>query len=247
MENYNENNVVEIGGKISSEIEISHELFEEKFYKFTIDTKRLSDLADEIPIIVSERLVDLSTFEKGEHVCIKGQFRSYNQVLNGKSKLVLSIFAKEIVKASIQDDILTLNEASFIGYICKNPIYRKTPLGREIADVLVAVNRSYKKSDYIPCILWGRNAKFCETLGVGSKVKLSGRIQSRKYEKKLEDGTILPKVAYELSVSKFSVNRDNEQKQQIIDSDEKVEQNLEENIDNNIDLNIEKSSKEELI
>lgn len=207
MENYNENNVVEIGGKIISELEISHELFEEKFYKFYIETKRLSDLKDDIPVIISERLIDVSTLKKGEIVRIQGQFRSYNQQTEGRSKLVLSIFVKEI---NLEEDesILTLNDATFIGYICKKPIYRKTPLGREIADVLVAVNRSYKKSDYIPCILWGRNAKFCETLEVGTQVRLTGRVQSRKYEKKLQDGTVIPKVAYELSVSKFSVHKE---------------------------------------
>ncbi len=123
---------------------------------------------------------------------------------NMKSKLVLSVFAKQI-EISNDETLSTLNNATFCGYICKQPIYRKTPLGREISDILVAVNRSYKKSDYIPCILWGRNAKFCENIKIGENVKLSGRIQSRKYEKKYADGTVEEKVAYELSVSKFSL------------------------------------------
>lgn len=209
MENFNENNMIEIGGAIVSGIELSHELFEEKFYKFVIETKRLSDLADEIPVIISERLIDLENLKIGKLVHINGQFRSYNQQNDGKSKLVLSIFVKDI--EIVEDEsILTLNEASFSGYICKAPIYRKTPLGREIADALVAVNRSYKKSDYIPCILWGRNAKFCEKIDVGTMVKLTGRIQSRKYEKKFEDGTSISKVAYEVSVAKFSITKDEE-------------------------------------
>lgn len=204
MENYNENNNIKIGGMVVSEPEFSHELYEEKFYRFYIETKRLSNYTDKLPVIVSERLVQIDALKNGDLLEIVGQFRSYNQLIDNRSKLVLSIFAKEVEKVD-NEDILTLNEATFIGYICKNPIYRKTPLGREIADVLIAVNRSYKKSDYIPCILWGRNAKFCETLSVGSMVKLTGRIQSRNYEKKLEDGTVIPKVAYEVSISKFSI------------------------------------------
>lgn len=209
MENYSDNNSILIGGVVVSEPEFSHEVFEEKFYSFNLETKRLSDYNDVLPVIISERLIDIKSIKNGLLVKIKGQFRSYNKLVDNKSKLVLSIFAKEI--EVIEDEsVITLNEANFIGYICKNPIYRKTPLGREIADVLVAVNRSYKKSDYIPCILWGRNAKFCETLSVGSRVKLTGRIQSRKYEKKLEDGTVLSKVAYEVSISKFAIDKDEE-------------------------------------
>lgn len=204
MENYNENNNIQIGGKIVKEPVFSHEVFEEKFYKFYLETKRLSQSYDELPIIVSERLIDINELKEGTLIKVEGQFRSYNQLNNGKSKLVLSIFAKEIIKSD-DEKIITLNDATFVGYICKNPIYRKTPLGREIADVLIAVNRSYKKSDYIPCILWGRNAKFCETLNVGAMVKLNGRIQSRKYEKKNENGEAIPMVAYEVSIAKFSV------------------------------------------
>lgn len=209
MENYSDNNSILIGGVVVSEPEFSHEVFEEKFYSFNLETKRLSDYNDVLPVIISERLIDIKSIKNGLLVKIKGQFRSYNKLVDNKSKLVLSIFAKEIEVVE-GESVITLNEANFIGYICKNPIYRKTPLGREIADVLVAVNRSYKKSDYIPCILWGRNAKFCETLNVGSRVKLTGRIQSRKYEKKLEDGTVLSKVAYEVSISKFAIDKDEE-------------------------------------
>lgn len=205
MENELENNTVEIGGRLASEIELSHEVFDEKFYKFYIETNRLSDFSDKLPIIISERIINLNDLNKGDILHISGQFRSYNEPTEtGKSRLVLSIFTKKIEKVE-DESILTLNDATFTGYICKAPIYRKTPLGREIADLLVAVNRTYKKSDYIPCILWGRNAKYCENLEVGTMVKLNGRIQSRKYEKKQADGSIKEKIAYELSVSKFSV------------------------------------------
>ena len=210
METFNENNIVEIGGKIISEPEFSHELFEEKFYKLNIETKRLSNSEDILPIIISERLIDMTELKVGILVHIKGQFRSYNKQEEIKSKLVLSIFVKEI-EIVTDENIITLNDTSLIGYICKQPIYRKTPLGREIADVLIAVNRSYKKSDYIPCILWGRNAKFCEKMAVGTLVKLSGRIQSRVYEKKLSDETVIQKVAYEVSVAKFSVYKEKEE------------------------------------
>lgn len=221
MENYNENNSIQIGGRVAKEPVFSHEIFEEKFYKFYLETKRLSDSYDELPVIISERLININELKNGILLKIEGQFRSYNQLNNGRSKLVLSIFAKEINLCD-DENIITLNDATFIGYICKNPIYRKTPLGREIADVLIAVNRSYKKSDYIPCILWGRNAKFCETLSVGSRVKLNGRIQSRKYEKKTENGDVIPMTAYEVSISKFSVAKSQ--------SEEKNNENLQESI-----------------
>lgn len=205
MENELENNIVKIGGRLASAIEFSHEVYDEKFYKFYIETNRLSNYSDKLPVIISERIIDLDSLNVGDLIHITGQFRSYNEpISNGKSKLVLTIFTKEIEKID-DESMITLNDATFIGYICKPPIYRKTPLGREITDLLIAVNRTYKKSDYIPCILWGRNAKFCENIETGAMVKLSGRIQSRKYEKKQADGTVEEKVAYELSVSKFSV------------------------------------------
>lgn len=203
MENYLENNNVIIGGIIVEEPEYSHEVFEEKFYRFAIKTKRLSNYDDIIPIIISERIINLDEIKIDKKVKIEGQFRSYNMQTDNKNKLVLSVFVKSI-EFNDEDYVSTLNEANLIGYICKAPVYRKTPLGREITDVLIAVNRTYKKSDYIPCILWGRNAKFCESLEVGTPVKLSGRIQSRTYEKKLDNGEAIKKVAYEISVSKFA-------------------------------------------
>jgi primosomal replication protein N len=208
MENMSENNSVELAGEISIAPELNHEAYEEKFYKFFIKIKRFSELFDEIPIIVSERLIDVNTLKIGEIAHVKGQCRSYNQMDDGKSRLILSVFAKEIEKTEDRS-LISLNLVTFIGYICKKPICRKTPLGRDIADVLIAVNRTYKKSDYIPTILWGRNAKFCETLDIGAQVKLSGRIQSRPYEKKLDDETIIQKVAYELSASKLAIYKVN--------------------------------------
>ena len=203
MDNYMDNNNVEIGGEIIEEPKFSHEIYDEKFYKFLIKTKRLSSYEDILPVIISERLVNLEDIKIGKVVKIYGQFRSHNLQTETKNILVLSIFVKEI-EFTDDKNVLTLNDANFIGYICKEPVYRKTPLGREIADVLIAINRTYKKSDYIPCILWGRNAKFCETLKVGDLVKLNGRIQSRTYEKKIDNGEIIKKTAYEVSISKFA-------------------------------------------
>lgn len=212
MENYNENNTIELGGTVVSAPELSHEIYEEKFYKFSVETKRLSSMSDILPIIVSERLINVEEIKVGKMLHIVGQVRSYNKQVGEKSKLVLSVFAKEIEETE-DESILTLNDANFNGYLCKAPIYRKTPLGREISDVLVAVNRSYKKSDYIPCILWGRNAKFSEKLAVGTNVRISGRIQSRKYEKVQEDGTTKEMTAYELSASKFSIVKEEEREE----------------------------------
>lgn len=209
MESYIDNNIVKIGGRVTSQLEFSHEIYEEKFYKFYIETKRMSEYSDKLPIIISERIMNIEEIKIGDIIVVEGQFRSYNQMIDGRSKLVLSIFAKEFEKTE-DERVLTLNDATFIGYICKKPIYRKTPLGREIADVLLAVNRTYKKSDYIPCILWGRNAKYCEQVEIGDMIKLNGRIQSRNYEKKQEDGTTISKVAYEVSVSRLSIKRKKE-------------------------------------
>lgn len=209
MDNYIDNNIVKVGGKVVSELEFSHEIYEEKFYRFYIETKRMSEYSDKLPIIISERIINIEEIKVGNIIVVEGQLRSYNQMIDGRSKLVLSIFAKDFEKTE-DERVLTLNDATFIGYICKKPVYRKTPLGREIADVLLAVNRTYKKSDYIPCILWGRNAKYCEQVEIGDMIKLNGRIQSRNYEKKQEDGTTISKIAYEVSVSRLSIKRKKE-------------------------------------
>lgn len=212
METFSENNNVKLGGIVASSLELSHEIYGEKFYKFFMEIDRLSGIKDKIPVIISERLIDVNNFEIGKLVLLTGQYRSYNQVMeNGKSKLILSVFVKEIETEELDEKIKTVNELVLIGCICKPPIYRKTPLGRDIADVLVAVNRAYNKSDYIPCILWGRNAKFCQGLGIGTNVRLEGRIQAREYEKKYEDGTSETRVAYEVSVSKFEEFKAEEQ------------------------------------
>lgn len=209
--NYSENNQLVLVGKVTSDKRFSHEIYGEKFYIFDLSVPRLSGNADIIPITISERLLIEESLDVGKNVIIEGQFRSYNSYENERNKLVLTVFAKEIKFASEEDEEFkpskenVSNEVTLTGYICKKPIYRKTPFGREIADLLLAVNRAYNKSDYIPCIAWGRNARFCENVPVGTEVRIVGRVQSRQYEKKYEDGTSEVKVAYEVSIASLEV------------------------------------------
>ena len=222
--NYLENNYLTLVGKVTSEKKFSHEIYGERFYSFDLSTPRLSGNADIIPVTVSERLINDDMMTIGTKLLIKGQFRSYNSYENEKNRLILTVFAKDIQKLEgpneeenaaeeaselAKKDTIT-NEVVLVGYICKKPIYRQTPFGREIADILLAVNRAYNKSDYIPSIAWGRNARFCQNLEVGTEVKIVGRIQSRNYEKKYEDGTVVKKVAYEVSVGSLEVVKEND-------------------------------------
>lgn len=204
-----ENNQVTISGEIISGFEFDHELFGEKFYITKIATKRHSGTKDILPVMVSDRLFDVKAEWIGQFVKISGQFRSYNKH-EEKSRLILSVFAREIETLSEDDSEILDNENEIFldGYICKEPIYRKTPLDREIADMLIAVNRPYRKSDYIPCVAWGRNARFADGLEVGTRLKIWGRIQSREYEKKVSDNEYETRVAYEMSISKMEVADD---------------------------------------
>ena len=212
--NYLENNYLTLVGKVTGEKRFSHEIYGESFYVFNLEIPRLSGNSDIIPITVSERLIKEDTLQEGKKLLVKGQFRSYNSYENEKNRLILTVFAKDIMEVEdvvedeenemVKKDTIT-NEVILIGYICKKPIYRQTPFGREISDILLAVNRAYNKSDYIPCIAWGRNARFCQNLEVGSQVKIVGRVQSRMYEKKHEDGTVENRVAYEVSVGSLEV------------------------------------------
>ncbi len=206
--NYSENNHLVLIGKIVSEKNYSHEIYGEKFYVFSLEVVRLSSTTDIIPITISERLLTNVDISIGREVKVEGQFRSYNSYENERNRLILTVFAKEIeefVHNESEDKELVTNEVELVGYICKKPIYRQTPFGREIADVLLAVNRAYNKSDYIPCIAWGRNARFCQNMEIGAEVKITGRVQSRSYEKKHEDGTTETRVAYEVSIASMEV------------------------------------------
>lgn len=195
-------NVVNLKGELEDKLELSHEIFGEKFYSTKIKIHRLSNSYDVLPMTISERLLQDIDFEKDRMVSVNGQLRSYNKNVDNKNKLVLTVFVREI-KAITDVDTKDPNSIFLDGYICKIPIYRKTPLGREITDLLVAINRPYNKSDYIPSIVWGRNAKFAKTLKVGDRIQMWGRVQSRVYDKKLESGSSVKRVAYEVSVSKI--------------------------------------------
>jgi len=203
-----DNNQATLSGKIISPFRFSHEVFGEGFYLFDLSVGRLSDSYDIIPVMASERLLDIHTDQIGKYAEINGQFRSYNYHTENKNRLLLSVFAREVTLSDEEPASLKPNSIFLDGYVCKKPVYRKTPLGREIADVLLAVNRPYGKSDYIPCICWGRNARFADSFSVGGHVQLWGRIQSREYQKKLSDTETEQRIAYEVSVSKLDYLED---------------------------------------
>jgi len=209
--NYSQNNSLILVGKVTSEKEFSHEIYGESFYSFNLEIPRLSGTADIIPITISERLITNFDLKIGKEVVVEGQFRSYNTYENTKSRLILTVFVKEIKEKNDEEEIKVPNEVQLVGHVCRKPIYRKTPFGREISDILLAVNRAYNKSDYIPCIAWGRNARFCADMETGTEIKIVGRVQSRAYEKKHEDGTVENKTAYEVSVSSLElINKEEE-------------------------------------
>lgn len=210
MNRFLENNQVAISGEIASDFSYSHELYGEKFYMVDVKVKRLSDNYDTIPLMVSDRLVDTSNTCVGLKVKVTGQFRSYNKHEERKNRLVLSVFVTDVEFLNELDESDHENQIYLDGYICKEPIYRKTPLGREIADLLVAVNRPYGKSDYIPCICWGRNARYAGNFNTGDHIAINGRIQSREYVKSINGDESVTKVAYEVSVSKLEVLEDEE-------------------------------------
>lgn len=208
MENYVfENNKVTLVGEVVTDFSFNHEVFGEGFYLFELAVRRTSGYVDYIPVMVSERLLDIRNDIRGSFVCVKGQFRSFNKHEETRSKLVLTVFAREIEPLE-NNDYEEVNHVIIDGYVCKEPVYRKTPFGREITDLLLAVNRGYGKSDYIPCVLWGRNAKYGATFEVGTEVKVDGRLQSRNYTKVISETESEERVAYEISVGKIEVQED---------------------------------------
>lgn len=203
VEHILENNEVVLIGKVVSDIKFSHKVYGEGFYTFELEVPRLSSSADILPVTISERILPSIGNIQGKVLEVLGQFRSYNQYEEGKNRLVLTVFILEVKEVSEQELAKNKNYIFLNGYVCKEPIYRTTPFGREITDLLLAVNRSYHKSDYIPCITWGRNARFAQNLAVGEHIQVWGRIQSRVYQKKLETGESVAKIAYEISISKM--------------------------------------------
>ena len=201
MNSAEKNNRVYLNGEIVSEAAFSHEVYGEGFYEMSVLVKRLSGQADILPVTISERLIQDKQLGIGSEISAIGQFRSYNKLVDGKSKLMLTVFVRELLEGEAQKNP---NSIVLSGYICKQPVYRTTPFNREIADLLVAVNRSYNKSDYSPCIAWGRNARFVKNLAVGERIALSGRIQSREYQKKFSETDVRILTAYEVSISKLA-------------------------------------------
>ncbi len=199
--NAEKNNKVCVTGEIVSDATFSHEIYGEGFYELFVKVMRLSGQADVLPVTISERLIRGNDLKKGSRISALGQFRSYNKLENGRSRLMLTVFVRELVE---ETPARNPNSIVLSGYICKPPVYRTTPFNREIADLLIAVNRAYNKSDYIPCIAWGRNARFVQNLRVGDRVALSGRIQSREYQKRLSETEAVTMTAYEVSVSKLA-------------------------------------------
>ena len=195
-------NTIHLRGQITQNLEFGHELFGEQFYVTTLRVPRLSGAEDFLPITLSERLLIDEPLTAGSMLCLEGQLRSYNKVIEGSGRLLITAFAQRILNCD--EDTENPNRVQLTGALCKPPSYRTTPFGREIADLMLAVNRSYGKSDYIPCIAWGRTARYASNLKTGDKVQLVGRFQSRAYLKQMPDGTLLNKVAYEVSISRLS-------------------------------------------
>lgn len=207
MDNLMLNNKIYLEGRVASELTFSHEMYGEGFYTFYLEVLRLSDVKDQLLITVSERLIVGMNITVDSDLVVEGQLRSYNKVVDGVNRLILTVFARNIefcIEKSKNPNQIFLD-----GFICKEPIYRTTPFGREIADMLLAVNRPYSKSDYIPTIAWGRNSRFCRELTVGDNIRVWGRLQSREYQKKLSETEVIKKIAYEVSISKMEkVNRE---------------------------------------
>lgn len=194
------NNKVFLNGVVVEKPVFSHETYGEGFYEVKLSVPRLSEHTDILPVTVSEKF--LKDFSLGQEVALKGQFRSFNKLMGEKSKLVLNVFAREIIE---KNSSMNPNIIEITGYLCKPPIFRTTPFNREICDILVAVNRAYNKSDYLPCIAWGRNARYIKDAPVGKKLEIVGRIQSREYQKKLDSGEVVTKTAYEISVGRINI------------------------------------------
>lgn len=226
MDNITSNNQAVIIGTIEDDFVFNHEIYAEKFYTFTVKIPRLSGTFDDIRVMVSERLIMDSTFNIGDKVEVTGQFRSYNSYENGDNRLLLTVFAKDIVHYN-EEENKNPNSLYINGFICKTPVYRTTPFGREITDLLIAVNRSYNKSDYIPIIAWGRNARFAKNLKVGDNIKIWGRIQSRKYQKRLSEEDVITKTAYEVSINRL----------ELVTNEDDAENSAENNLENDIEVN----------
>ena len=205
-------NSIHLRGHVCQPLQFGHELFGEQFFVTTLRVPRLSGAEDFLPVTLSERLLIDEPIAAGSVLCLDGQLRSYNKVVEGSGRLLITAFAQRLLP---EEDDENPNRVQLTGALCKAPSYRTTPFGREIADLMLAVNRSYGKSDYIPCITWGRTARYAANLKIGDKVQLVGRFQSRNYQKQLPDGTVLNKVAYEVSVSRLRAMKEDSFSEQL--------------------------------
>ncbi len=208
---YYNNNIAMLAGEITTLPALSHEIYGEKYYITVLAVERLSGKRDLIPVTVSERLLCDYKPRLKDIVSVIGQYRSYNNYSGIGNKLILTVFAKEISCLGECGEVEldgNPNQVFLNGFLCKKPTYRTTPFNREISDILLAVNRSYKKSDYIPCIAWGRNAKYIRGMDVGTNLRIWGRIQSREYRKYTSDNETISKTAYEVSISKLEARFD---------------------------------------
>lgn len=196
-------NSITLAGTVQDELQYSHQIYGEGFYVFHLSVPRMSSYEDVLPVTVSERLLNTMVIRPGDSVIIEGQVRSYNKFIDGANRLIITVFARDLRLNDGEDRIKNPNQVFLDGYICKQPAYRVTPLNREITDLLIAINRFYNKSDYIPCIAWGRNARFCSNLNVGDHLRLWGRLQSREYQKRISEQEVVTKVAYEVSITKL--------------------------------------------
>lgn len=213
------NNKLYLEGTVASGLEYSHVMYGEGFYTFNLSVSRLSDATDSLYVTVSERLITNIDLSLGTEIIVEGQLRSYNKFIDGSNRLILTVFARKIEPCAERSK--NPNQIYLDGFICKKPIYRTTPFGREISDMLLAVNRAYNKSDYIPTIAWGRNSRFCQNLEVGDNIRIWGRIQSREYQKKVNESDVIKKVAYEVSISKMEkVTNTKYEENQMLDVDE---------------------------
>lgn len=247
MDNLMLNNKIYLEGKVESELTFSHEMYGEGFYTFYFEVARLSDAKDILLITVSERLIGGMNIGTGSELAIEGQLRSYNKFVDGANRLILTVFARNIQYCIEKSK--NPNQIFLDGYICKEPVYRTTPFGREIADMLIAVNRAYNKSDYIPTIAWGRNSRFCNDLAVGDNIRVWGRLQSREYQKKVTDTEVIKKVAYEVSISKMekvSSETCNEEDNESLDNNINEDEDESNNNDNFLD-EVEKEKVYDLV
>lgn len=197
----NENNAATVAGVVATEPK-KYDCCGEMFYAFDLSVMRMSGAIDLIPVNMPVVLCDELNF--GDRISLVGQVRTYNRVVDGKSRLFVVFFALET--ADYTDYI---NEIELTGFFCKPPVRRTTPLGRDICDAQIAVNRDRQKSDYIPLIIWGRTARLISRLDVGAHVNVKGRLQSRVYQKQTEQG-VVEKTAYEVSVNRIEEVTDDE-------------------------------------